>query len=212
MQCHAARIVVFLTFGTFREYRKGLNLSAHTYIILVIGFQLSKDEGRHCGSKRAIFKGTFWLYCFDWLQSYSGSPLNLKRRAILRHARNAGVSHHKVSTTIPVYNRVSMVGGWIWYSNNGVLPTGQKGHHPPRTQLPLSHKQTSSDPTQRFRQVYDWSNLNVYDQNLNHSLLCMGTTKVLGLGSPLHFYFFIDNFTGTMSLLLQTLIATVFVD
>ena len=29
-----------------------------------------------------------------------------------------------------------------------------------RTQLPLSHKQTSSDPTRRFRQFYDWGNLN----------------------------------------------------
>ena len=29
-----------------------------------------------------------------------------------------------------------------------------------RTQLPLSHKWTSSDPTQRYRQVYDWGNLN----------------------------------------------------
>ena len=35
-----------------------------------------------------------------------------------------------------------------------------------RTQLPLSHKQTSSDPTRRFRQVYDWGNLNGYNHLL----------------------------------------------
>ena len=32
---------------------------------------------------------------------------------------------------------------------------------------------------------------------------------MIGLGSPLQSYFFIDTFTGAMSLLLQTLIATV---
>ena len=32
---------------------------------------------------------------------------------------------------------------------------------------------------------------------------------MIGLGSPLQSYFFIDTFRGTMSLLLQTLIATV---
>ena len=38
-----------------------------------------------------------------------------------------------------------------------------------RTQLPLSHKQTSSDPTRRFRQFYDWGNLNAATKSLAKS-------------------------------------------
>ena len=53
--------------------------------------------------------------------------------------------------------------GERWKPSDGHPPargdTSLRGRCPScpvgRTQLPLSHKQTSSDPTRRFRQVYD---------------------------------------------------------
>ena len=86
-----------------------------------------------------------------------------------------------ISTVVIPVTRVSMVGGWIWYSREigfclpGTRDTSLGGRcplwpvgdcrkasdaHPPprgdwdpvgRTQLTLSHKQTSSNPTRHFR-------------------------------------------------------------